>query len=223
MYSVLRSLYKTITLSIPFMILKLAKLSSIIGLRWTFFNLNTMVMPAIGAHISISRLLSIFSIRTCIHILTTSSLSAVSFLYYLPSLCGAFYFKTLINDQASLIQKIVCSMIPLMSMALFITHPIGGAAYLYSMYWIIPAVIALLPIKSVFMAALGSTLTTHAIGSLMFLFIMPMNVHFWIALIPVVCVERCVYACGITVIHYACTTIFNLTSHVTSFFQPQTH
>lgn len=94
--------------------------------------------------------------------------------------------------------------LPLVCMILFILHPVGRAAYIYSFYWFIPMLICLLQLKnrlnSFFYTALQSTFVAHALGSIIWLYILPMTPQYWLALIPIVAIERLVFASGITLV-----------------------
>lgn len=118
----------------------------------------------------------------------------ISLLYHIPTLCGAWYLAT-----RSTLLKIL---IPSLCILLFNLHPIGTNANLYSFYWVIPIMIALIPSKSIFIQCLGSTFTTHAVGSVIWIYTRSSGVTIWHSLIPVVWAERLLFAILMTTFYY---------------------
>ena len=96
--------------------------------------------------------------------------------------------------------------LPLICMALFIAHPVGGQAWYFSLYWLIPVIAAFLPQK-LFLRSLGATFTAHAVGSVVWLYTFQTAPAFWLALIPVVAFERLMFASGISVSYVALNTL----------------
>jgi hypothetical protein len=91
--------------------------------------------------------------------------------------------------------------LPLLCMALFVSHPVGAAAAPYAFYWFIPMIIAMMRTENIWLHSLASTFTAHAVGSVIWLYTMPMTPAAWLALIPLVACERILYASGIVVGH----------------------
>ncbi len=175
------------------------------GLPFSFFTATHMVTPVLGSQIRTNQLLGVTLVRTLFYAITSSTLTFFKFFYHLPSLTGALYFKAMLNAESSYATRAFWALVPLFCMALFISNPVGSQAWPYSLYWLIPAMIALLPARTTFLSALGSTFTTHAIGSVLFLFCTPMTPAFWLALMPVVFFERICFALGITTLYYLVT------------------
>lgn len=198
MNSVLRSLYKTTILSLAFIFLKFLKFTQVIGSKFAFFTPSSMFFPVLGAFSSAQELLFITAGRTLLYIGAHPLMGFFGALYHIPSLCGALYLQKTLSHQNRLIRFIV----PLICIALFVATPVGGQAWAYSIFWLIPAAIALFPRTTVFTAALASTFMTHAAGSVLFIYVTPMTPAFWIALMPVVLLERCGFALGITALYY---------------------
>lgn len=92
-------------------------------------------------------------------------------------------------------------------MGAFIVHPVGGAAWAYSLYWLIPVALYMIRKESLFLTALGSTFTAHAVGSVIWIYANPMTPQTWLALIPVVFIERLVFASGMVVAYHAIKTL----------------
>src|SRR5207237_10360114 len=86
-------------------------------------------------------------------------------------------------------------------MALFIVHPIGSQAFMYSFYWLIPIGLFGLARKTLFLEALGSTFVAHAVGSVIWLYTVPTTAGMWVGLIPIVAVERLLFAMGMVVMY----------------------
>jgi hypothetical protein len=103
--------------------------------------------------------------------------------------------------------KFAGAAISLICMVAFIAHPIGGQAWIYSLYWLVPAIALALP-EHLFLRSLGSTFTAHSIGSVVWLYAFPSTAAFWLALIPVVAVERLLFASGISVSYIALNALF---------------
>ena len=95
--------------------------------------------------------------------------------------------------------------LPFFCMILFILHPVGKDAYLYSFYWLIPVGLyffnKIYSNNSMFLKSLTSTFLAHAVGSLMWLYFVPTVSVYWISLIPIVFVERLIFATGISFLY----------------------
>ena len=119
-----------------------------------------------------------------------------------PMLFAAFYFAKYAKG------KLVQAVVPLACIALFIIHPVGAQAWFYSLYWLIPAIVLVLP-EHLFLRSLGSTFTAHSIGTIIWLYAFPSTAAFWLALIPVVAFERLLFASGISVSYVAFNTVLS--------------
>lgn len=86
-------------------------------------------------------------------------------------------------------------------MTLFIVHPIGGQAYYYSFYWLIPMALYFVPV-SIISRSLSSTFVAHAIGSVVWLYFRNLGVEVWQMLMPIVIIERMFMASGMIGLHY---------------------
>ncbi len=126
----------------------------------------------------------------------------INILRLAPMLFAAFYFAK--YSKGKLIQAAV----PLVCIGLFIIHPIGGQAWFYSLYWLIPAVALMLP-EHLFLRSLGTTFTAHSIGSITWLYLVPSTPALWLALIPIVAFERLMFAAGISVSFVAFNTVLS--------------
>ncbi len=206
MNSVLRSLYKTIITTASYSLLKLLKMSKVLGCRWSFFSASQLVTPVLAAEISAQELVGITALRTLLHLSLQTSLTIFGFFYYIPTFAGALYFKASLTHTA----KIARVLAPLACMAAFVSTSVGSQAWVYSMYWLIPVILTVVPHRSIFLSALASTFMVHAVGSVLFIFCTPMAPAFWLGLLPIVAFERCMLAAGITGLYYG----VKITQHV---------
>lgn len=98
-------------------------------------------------------------------------------------------------------------LIPLLCMTLFLVHPVGHNAPIYTLYWLIPVLLWFLKYtqKNDFLIsrALQGTFLAHAAGSIMWLYTVPTTSTYWTSLIPVVAIERLVMAAATVSAYYA--------------------
>jgi len=118
----------------------------------------------------------------------------------LPMLFAAYYF--------GYGNRLVRAAIPLLCMAAFISHPVGGQVWFYSLYWLIP-ILALKFEHNLLARSLGATFTAHAVGGAFWVWTVPMPAEAWIALIPIVAYERGLFALGIAASHIAFNTVLS--------------
>jgi hypothetical protein len=118
-----------------------------------------------------------------------------------PTLCASVYLAT--THWA-----IRCAL-PLACMALFWLHPVGYAAGIYALYWLIPVAVFFVQSPNLFLNALGSTFVAHAVGSVIWLYTVPMESGAWLALIPIVAVERLLCATGMVIAHHVIRAMVN--------------
>lgn len=173
----------------------LLKVSFVVGSITAFFSGVNCVSPLAGAFggVRASGLVSLCSmlIRTVLFGFNPFILAV----YHIPGFCASAYLAT--RHWA------VRLALPLVCMALFIAHPAGTGAAAYTLYWLIPAALFFVPVRSFFINALGSTLTAHAVGSVIWLYATAMPAAAWLGLIPVVAVERIMFAAGMTLVYHA--------------------
>jgi hypothetical protein len=119
-------------------------------------------------------------------------------------LFAAYYFGTK--------KKTLSSIIPLISIAFFVFHPIGRQVWFYSLYWTIPVIINILPKKyseKTFLKSLGATLTAHSVGSAAWIWTVPMTAAQWVTLVPITGFERLMFALGITISYKGMNLLLN--------------
>ena len=144
----------------------------------------------------------------------------------IPTLVATWCWASLPDEKVVLVNRkkhlmlkcfdfLLRVLLPLTAMLVFILHPVGRHAFLYSFYWLIPVVIYfvqkfknrkkhLMLLNSetlnVFLSALSITFVSHAVGSIMWLYFVPLTAAQWLGLIPVVFVERLMFASGMSLV-----------------------
>lgn len=184
--------------------INISSLQGVTGKSFTAFEFigvlpAAFLGPVLGiAAIVIAKLSSAFFLSTAI--------DSVFLLRLLPIVFGAYFFATYKSKDAN--SKIAQIVVPLACMALFILHPIGAQAWQYSLYWLIPPIIALAKPSHLFLRSLGATFSQHAIGGVIWIyFVAPMAPAAWLALIPLVAGERLLFASGISISYMATNAI----------------
>ncbi len=117
----------------------------------------------------------------------------------LPTLAAALCWN-FSRERFKILEFLIKIFLPLLCMLLFVLHPVGNKAFLYSFYWFIPVGIYIFEKfyskKIIFLTSLSSTFLAHAVGSVIWLYSLNMTSEQWISLIPIVAIERLVFACG---------------------------
>lgn len=168
--------------------------SSMIGAQAQYFTLFQFFGPIAGAFLGpLVGAVAVLTASLSDYLIFGSSFSLFDLLRLTPMVFAAIYFGT--RKRGSKFTAVI----PLICMALFIAHPVGRQAWLYSMYWLIPIAIKLVPkLDKLFFRSLGATFTAHAVGSVAFIYTIPMSPEAWLALIPIVAIERLAFSLGIT-------------------------
>lgn len=188
---------------------KFFKISFILGSTCTFFSGTAIVSPLIGLFAGGPATLGIFLLDLLLRYLLFGMFSFHMLAYYLPGFCAAIYFA-----YPTIVVRLI---LPVFCIFLFILHPVGGQAFVYSFYWLIPIVIYFLRPKSIFLHAAASTFIAHAVGSVIWMYTVPMSAVVWYSLMPLVFVERVAFACGI-VISYKVINFIHLRLNSLLFF-----
>ena len=172
--------------------------SPVLGQDNQFFTLFQFFGPIAGAFLGpLGGIIAVLGTQGVDFLLVSKAFTAVNLLRLLPMLFAAYYFGT---SKRNLSRAFTIA-VPLACMALFIAHPVGSQAWIYSLYWLIPVTISMLPRKTranTLLSALGSTFTAHAIGGALWIWTVPSTPDFWITLIPIVAYERTLFTIGIT-------------------------
>ncbi|MBI5635393.1 hypothetical protein HY993_00325 [Candidatus Micrarchaeota archaeon] len=172
--------------------------SQLLGAPNQFFTLFQFFAPiaggflgsALGAGVIVATQLADF-------IFLGKEASLLNLLRVLPLVFAAWYFGS--NSK----QKWEVA-VPLLAIALFIAHPVGGQAWFFAaMFWSIPILAKLFFSDNLLAKSLGATFTAHAVGGVVWLYTLPTTPAFWVGLIPVVVYERALFAAGIAVSYVA--------------------
>jgi len=172
----------------------LAKFSFVIGSWHMFFSALNCFGPLAGSFWGLSGSFMVYGLRTMLRLVTVG-LTGAQMLNGVPTLCASLYL-------GSSHWSIRC-ILPIICMIVFWLHPVGLAAGVYALYWLIPVVIFYSKSNHLFVNALGSTFVAHGVGSVIWLYTVPMEPATWLALIPIVAVERLLFATGMVIAHGA--------------------
>jgi hypothetical protein len=186
----------------------LVKLSFVVGSQMIWFSGTNAILPLAGAFGGIAGCAMIFLMRQLIHLFFFKTISLSFLAFCVPGFCASLYWATC--------HYAIRLLLPLLCMALFIIHPVGEQAWVYSLYWLIPVALYLRPHSSLFLHALGSTFIAHAVGSVIWLYTVPMTVHQFMLLIPLVLVERILFALGMVLAYHLFSFIFRMINSMTT-------
>jgi hypothetical protein len=192
-------------------ILKLSsilKISFLVGSYAVWFSGASILAPLAGTFGGIMGATLVCIARMALHFLFFKSLSLSFLALCIPGFCASLYWTTS--------SSIVRLYLPLACMGLFIAHPVGNQAFVYSLYWLIPVALYFIPKKSLYLQALGSTFVAHAVGSVIWLYTVPMTSAMWLGLIPLVACERFVFALGMVCTYKIALWSKNTISHYTT-------
>ncbi len=132
--------------------------------------------------------------------------SVINIVRLLPMVFAAYYFGV---KKRSLLAVLV----PLLAILAFVTHPVGREVWFFSLFWTIPALIKVLPLKyanNTLLRSLGATFTAHAVGGAAWVWSVPMTAGQWVGLIPIVIYERALFAVGIAVSYYVFNSVLDI-------------
>ena len=172
----------------------LFKVSFFVGSTAAFFSATSITQPLIGVWGGVSGSSTLFIITMIMRMLIGNWSPFILLAYHIPG-----FFASLSLASRHWVLHIV---LPIMCMMLFVAHPVGLAAFPYAFYWLIPIALYFMKKKSFFFHALGSTFIAHGIGSVVWIWARPMTAQAWYALIPVVCVERLLFASGMSILYF---------------------
>lgn len=190
------------------------KVSWIVGSHMAFFSLAHCINPLVGLYAGFSATLLALFIKIGFSWYGTSMTLLPLLVYHIPSFCGALYLNKLAKETPSLFTRLAMAALPAICMALFAAHAVGNGALAYTLFWLIPITLALVPHRNMFAHALGATFTCHAVGSVLWLYtINALSAQAWLALIPVVMVERLFFASGMTLCVLAVNKLKALSAH----------
>lgn len=163
------------------------KVQIVFGTHSLLFTASNIVGPLIGYATGPWIVLATFLLKRFFGWSLLGAPLVSAFSTYIPTLCAAWYW-----NGASKIRLLL----PILCIVVFMIHPVGSQAWVYTLYWLIPVTIYFIPRKSLFVHALAVTFIQHAVGSVIWLYYMPTTSELWYSLLPIVIVERLVFACG---------------------------
>ena len=179
--------------------------SRLVGAENQFFTLFQFFGPVAGAFLGpVVGVMSVLIAEVASKIVNHATFDLVTILRLTPMLFAAWYFGTK-KDKLSFL-------VPIAAIVLFVAHPVGRQVWYFSLFWVMPIIIKLLPKKygdRIFLRSLGATFTAHAVGGAMWNYIVPMTKQAWVALIPVVVYERLLFAVGIAVSFVVINTLLD--------------
>lgn len=200
--NIMKNSFKAASYAAIFKLSGLLKVSFLVGSQMIWFSGINSVLPLSGAFGGVLGAGLIFLMRQLIHLACFKTLSLSFLALCIPGFFASLYWAT--NHFA------VRLLLPITCMVLFVAHPVGGQAFFYSLYWLIPVVLYFVPQQSLFLTALGSTFVAHAVGSVIWCYTMPMTANMWMGLMPIVALERTLFALGMVVAHRFISYVFDM-------------
>lgn len=193
--------FKTAIYCLSFKCLSLVKVSFMLGSQMIWFSGVNSILPLSGAFGGIMGASVVFLMRQLMHLVFFKTVSLSFLALCIPGFCASLYW----SSNTIFIRLLL----PIVCMILFVMHPVGGQAFVYSLYWLIPVALYFIPHRSLFLTGLGSTFIAHAVGSVIWCYTVPMTAGMWMALMPVVFCERLLFALGMVVMHFVLSSIFS--------------
>ncbi len=182
--------------------------SALVGAENQFFTLFQFFGPTAGAFLGpIFGIAAVFFSQIADFVIKGKEWQLISVLRFLPMLFAVYYFSR--GEIKSKITKVI---IPLACIGLFVLHPIGRQAWIFSLYWFIPVLAVIVPQKwpgQLFFRSFGATFTAHAIGGAIWIYTVPMTAGQWFGLIPVVAYERFLFGIGIAASYVVFNTVLD--------------
>lgn len=179
--------------------------SSVVGADKQYFTLFQFFGPVAGSFLGpLFGAVSVLFAQGIDFLISGKAFSLINIVRLTPMLFAACYFGAKKKNWSIAV--------PLIAMSAFIIHPVGRQAWVYSLFWTIPVIIALMPAKylnSLWLKSLGATFTAHAVGTAAWIWSIPMTADQWITLIPITAVERLLFAGGIAVSYIALNTLLD--------------
>lgn len=200
--NIMKNSFKAASYAAIFKLSGLLKVSFLVGSQMIWFSGVNAILPLSGAFGGVFGAGLVFLMRQLIHLICFKTVSLSFLALCIPGFCASLYFASR-HIAIRLLLPIAC-------MALFVAHPVGAQAFVYSLYWLIPVVLYFIPQQSLFFTALGSTFVAHAVGSVIWCYTVPMTPGMWMALMPIVMLERILFALGMVVAYRGITCAFDI-------------
>ena len=169
------------------------KIHLIIGSSYAFFSGKNILIPMAGAFGGFWPTAALSTATLALKALIKGYISPYYIVYHIPGLFASAYW--ICN------RRLIGGIVPFLCVIAFLLHPEGGAAYPYTLFWLIPIITSITKNKNIFLNSLSSTLVAHAVGSVIWAYTVPMTSAMWIGLIPIVIIERFFFASSIAMTH----------------------
>jgi len=176
--------------------------SPLIGAENQFFTLFQFFGPIASGFLGpVIGVLTVLFAEVGNFLISRGEWTVINLIRLTPMLFAAYYFGTKRNK--------INIVVPLIAMALFILHPVGRQVWFFSLYWLIPVIVKVVPrfSKNLFAKSLGATFTAHAVGGAAWIYTIPMTASQWLTLIPIVAYERLLFASGIALSYLAVNAV----------------
>ncbi|MFH1443202.1 MAG: hypothetical protein ABIG96_04165 [Candidatus Micrarchaeota archaeon] len=172
------------------------KFSAVWGAASQYFTAFQFIGPIAGGILGpVVGVISVLFAELISFIYLGKAFDAINILRLTPMLFAAYYFATFGSKRG--LKGNYALLAPVAAMLLFVIHPVGGEAWYFSLFWLIPVVAALFFKDNLLARSLGATFAAHSIGSVVWLYSFPTTAGFWAALMPIVVYERAAFAVGI--------------------------
>lgn len=187
---------RTIFLLVFFVLVLISKkinFSALVGTESQFFTVFQFFGPIAGSFLGpVFGIVAVFFSQLVDFFIVGKEASWINLLRFLPMLLAVYYFGSK--------KKILGTAVPIICILLFVIHPVGQQAWVYSLFWLIPVLGKILPKKipgQLFFKSYGATFTAHAIGTVLWIYTIPSTPGMWITLLPITAYERFLFGLGI--------------------------
>lgn len=169
--------------------------SSLLGQENQFFTLFQFFGPIAGGFLGAGiGACAVLIAQLADAVVLGKEFEMINLIRLAPMIFAAYYFGRNKREAIGIA-------IPLLAIAAFIIHPVGRQVWFYSLYWLIPVAVRLIPEKfgkKTLPRSLGATFTAHAVGTALWIWTVPSTPAFWLTLIPIVALERSLFTLGIS-------------------------
>lgn len=158
---IMRNSFKAASYAGIFKLSGLVKISFLVGSQMALFSGVNCVLPLSGAFGGVLGAGIVFVVRQLLHLLFFKTVSLSFLAMCVPGFCASLYWSYpqlrysspgapseenwIVRLGAQFFDIAIRLLLPLACMALFIMHPVGAQAFIYSFYWLIPVVLYFVP------------------------------------------------------------------------------
>ena len=180
--------------------------SPLIGANNQFFTLFQFFGPIAGSFLGpIFGGITVLGAELIDFVVVGKAFTLINIARLLPMIAAAYYFGT--N------RKKTSALITIVAAIVFLANPVGLQSWFMALYWTIPVIISLTPMKysnNLLLKSLGATLTAHAVGSAAWAWSVPMTKALWLVVFSVAWYERLVFALGIAGSYIIINTVLDV-------------